>query len=296
MARELVQILTYCDERLILEFPLAMISLTGIGLPPCTLREVQAPFQHGSTYKGFKLNNRLLQLVVHARGCSRKEFWELRRELINKLNPLAGPLTFRLSLDTGEVFDLRNVVYEGTFNAPMDTTGRPTVQNIGFRLLAHDPIWLGSLRHFETLTPTPGEELIFPIKFPIMFDADYYLNEDVEIFLNGDWNVFPDVTLIGELINPTMENRTTGEKIKLFYTIARDEVVTISLEPGNKSCTNNFGDNLIPYLSLDSSFGTFHMSPHPISENGKNEISFYGEAHIPGGYFHFSWRDRYSGV
>jgi hypothetical protein len=296
VAREYAEIITYCDDKVVLVLPLAMTQLQGIGLPPITRRTLRAPFQHGSTYKGFKLEERVLQFTIHLRACSRAEMWEERRRFIRALNPLPGPLVFRIHLDTGEIFDLNNVSYDGVFTAPMNTVGEVTTQDIALRLIAHDPIWLGPETTIRISTSDPVNELLFPATFPIRFGVFFVISDTISLQVTGDWKVYPTIRILGPMDYPLIENQTTDQKIKLNYQIPAGDEVTVTLDPGNKTVVDSHGTNLFSYVSSDSDFAEFALDPDPMADNGVNSIFVYGESGGTGSRFSVSFRDRYSGI
>jgi hypothetical protein len=72
---------------------------------------------------------------------------------------------------------------------------------------------------------------------------------------------------------PVINNTTTGEKLAFNYNISSGEIVTVSLEPGNKSVTNDAGADLIGVLTGDSDTSTFHVAPDPEVAGGINTFS-----------------------
>ena len=54
------------------------------------------------------------------------------------------------------------------------------------------------------------------------------------------------------------------------------KIVTITTEYGNKTITNEDGDNLIGTLTTDSDLATFHVAPDPVAPDGENVFRVQG--------------------
>lgn len=288
-------------KRTYLEMPHAILEATGLAMPPLEHRTVQSPFQHGASYLGFSLQPRVVQFAIHGRGCTRMEMWELRQEFINLLNPLVGTLRIRAEFPDGNVYELHDVVYDSQFDVGTDGQPEPRVQQFGIRMIAYDPVWYSWPQRSAPETLVLEESLIFgntspaTSRFPIVFDATT-LRQEFDITVRGNWNAFPDIILSGPMADPLVENLTTGEKLELDYFIGPTEIVTISTRFGQKSVTNDDGDNLIGYLTTDSDLSTFHLSPDPIVEDGVNEMRIYSESVGDNTDLEIRWFDRLLGI
>ena len=60
---------------------------------------------------------------------------------------------------------------------------------------------------------------------------------------------------------------------QLNYDIAAGEVVTFDLRYGVKEVSNNFGTNLINFITDDSDLAVFSIQPDPIVADGINTFS-----------------------
>lgn len=297
MPDEIFRITSAYDEHLHLEMPIALIEIQGLAMPNMTRRTTKAPFQHGETFQSFVLEPRILQLILHLRGCSREELWEHRQVLQSIINPLLGECQFQIGLRDGTIYRLEQVLYDGRFDATVGPRNEPTVQAVAVRMVAHDPVWYGATSRSITLTPDLIGELVFPIVFPIVFVWEETLEDSEIAAADGTWNSYPTIELYGPMSDPWIHNAATGEKLEMDYDVAVGELVTIDLTPGHKQVYNNLGeDDLVKYLTDDSDLATFHLAPHPIATNGNNEIQ--ARAHLCTGdtQIVLSWYDRYIGI
>jgi hypothetical protein len=282
-------------ERTYLEMPQQVVEVTGMAMPPMDHRTSKAPFQHGSSFVGFSLNPRPIQIMIHMRGCHRLGLWDLRRQFINRINPLVGSLRFRVSYRNGDIFELHDVVYDAGFNVGTNQQPEPAVQRFGARFIAYDPVWFQWPERTETSALTLVDELIFPIEFPIIFGASA-IDDVLTIVTTGNWLTYPTIVLTGPMASPRIVNETTEEELHLEYNISTTETVVITTSFGNKTVENTEGDNLLGYLSSDSDLATFHLDPDPIAEDGVNDLRVYANGCTLSSAFYVRWFDRFLGL
>lgn len=135
------------------------------------------------------------------------------------------------------------------------------------------------------------DRLVFPIWFTgVVISA--YLN----LVYVGTWFSYPTIVIRGPASNPLVRNVTTDEKLELAYTIAAGEVVTFVTEYGNKTVTNQWGDNLLPYLTTDSDLATFHLEPDPGAPGGVNQMYVFGAFVTPATQVALYWTRRFIGI
>lgn len=293
---ETFRIVTACDGKTWLTWPTALTEISGLAMPRLEHRTSRSPFQHGETLLGTVLRPRMVQIVMHLRGCDRPQMWALRTQMLELMNPLLGVFKFQILFDDGNIFELRNVVFDAGFTAGTIRQIQPETQGLAFRLIAYDPVWYSPLEGVEASSAELEPWLVFPMAFSIMFDVADALSEIVNAINSGNWISHPSIIFSGPMEGPIVENLTTGEKLELNYAIAVGEVVTIDTTPGVKTVTNNSGDNLLGYLSSDSDLGTFHLDPSPLAPLGVNRIYFSGINLGGVGQARIEWYNRYLGV
>lgn len=297
MTYELVRIVPACGGKLFLEFPWALTEIQGLDLPPTTYRTTRAPFQHGATLLDFVLEPRIVQIILHLRGHSRLDMWQKRQDIINVLNPLLGPYQLELHMGDGTIYSLHDVVCDGALEAAVRSHGGDaTLQSVGIRMVAQDPVWYGASRRQVIVGPTATDELVLPAEFPIIFDEEGAVAAHLVIDVLGNWETYPIIEFYGPMSNPLVENVTIGEKLSLIYEVAAGEVVTIDTAAGKKSVASNLYGNLVGYLTTDSDLATFRLNPHPLAPDGENTLFAYGGACGVDTQFVVTWHDRYVGV
>lgn len=286
-----------------------LLSISGQGLPPINWITDAGPFQDGETPRDFRLKPRILQYVIKWSECSRQEYYDLRRFLLEAVRPnrstvggrfapvklrkrfpvgTGGPASLYLQavIDTGPAFVARNLQRweEHTFNETL-------------RFIAHDPLWIDdTLRSVQSIF-TQAQEL----KFPITFDADHIifgggvLDQDLNCITLGSWAVFPTIVLTGPMTDPTITNNTTGESIELDTIIGAGQTVTFDLRYGFKTVVDNTGANLIGSITPESDLADFHLECDPGATGGLNIVNVQASGLSQASQFFLSWQDRYIG-
>lgn len=274
-----------------------LVSDTGYGMAPVKYIDQQGPFQHGRTIHDFRLDQRVIQMVIRENGCSRQQYWNIRANLLNFLRPNRQIASGGFSLGTlvktfpdgskraidvtveeGPEFKAREVgkwdewaIYETLrFIAPDPTFYDPTQNTVDF----------GGVKVVR-------DQVTFPVEFDdthIIFDVgDDTSLSPVDITYDGTWLSYPIITLTGPMTGPVITNTTTGDKVDLTaYTIIATDVVTIDLSFGRKTITSIINGNLLGYLSTDSDLATFHIACHPDAPNGVNNIEIVAEDQVLG--------------
>lgn len=71
-----------------------VMSSQGWGMPGVDWITQQSPYQHGATVMDYRLQPRMIQLLVSQSFCNRDDFWTGREALINALRPNRTPISF----------------------------------------------------------------------------------------------------------------------------------------------------------------------------------------------------------
>lgn len=278
-----------------LEMPKQAVEVTGMAMPPMDHRTSRSPFQHGETILGFNLRPRPIQITIHMRGCDRLDMYHKRRDFIRRINPLVGTLRFRVSFRDGRIFELHRVMYDAGFDVGTNNQPEPAVQSFGARFLAYDPVWYEWPQNQDSVTLVTGEELVFPIEFPIVFGG-VGVSDSLDIVNAGTWVSYPTIVLTGPMSHPQVLNLTTEEELTLDYNISSEEVVTISTSFGEKTIESSISGNLLGYLTPDSDLATFHLDPDPLADGGVNTLQVATAASTAQSAFQVYWFNRYLGL
>ena len=254
----------------------------NLGMAPIRYVTQRGPYQHGETMLDYFLEPRIIQVRHRRVEKSRTGQWDARFDLLDALRPnrqainSLEPGILRKIRADGTIRDLNVIVLEGpSFTPATGNNWDEWATDDIIRFIAHDPVFFDPEEIETIFNFSTFEELVFPIDFPIAFFASTFDETDT-IEYSGTWLSYPEIIMTGPMNNPIITNTTTGEKIELDYNIALGETVTVTTEYGNKTITNNDGDNLIGTLTTDSDLATFHIAPDPEAPDGENALRAQG--------------------
>lgn len=261
----------------------SILSMTGWGLPAAEIAETRGPFQHGSDPLTIRIPKREISMNIRHNGCDRNEYWSNRLGLIDALrlnrtsvnNPSPGHLKWFRSDGTIRQVDVF-ITYGPNFNLSQRGWDEHSYQDT-LKFLAHNPI-IYDPSQITSIFTNLGCDLIQQLVFPVTIGTSGFLfglnqcNAINTRTINyaGNWQEYPLITVRGPARNFKITNTETGLFVLLEYVIKPEEQVTFDLRYGRKTVFNNYGENLLGYISTDSDLGSFALEPDPIVPNGIN--------------------------
>jgi hypothetical protein len=123
--------------------PFSLVAITGIGIPALHRLTERGPFQHGATDLGFRLDPRLISIIVHVNATSLSNADANRATLMTAFNPLPStPILLKITRDDGAI---RQIDCHAA--GAVDIPNTPTQDRMGasqrvvIQLQAADPVW-----------------------------------------------------------------------------------------------------------------------------------------------------------
>lgn len=254
----------------------AMLGWTAFGLPPLHYIKDRGPFQHGSTVRDFRLDDRVLDLQPYETGCERQDYWDHQGALLDAIRPnRGGPGRILVILPDFTEREIFVRILSGP-SGDYDATGGQLVSDVRetLRFEAANPVWRDPNIEDEIFVVTPADSCL-PRCLPFCIGSGV-INSTVSITYPGTWLTYPTIVITGPIDEPIVENLTTGEAIELNYNVAAGEVVIITLGQEKDEVINNFGDNLIGTVKNPSDLATFHIEAAPLAPGGVNVIRVIG--------------------
>ena len=268
----------------------ALISFTGMGMPPIQYITQSGPMQNGETILDFRLQPRIIQYSIRRNHCSRDEYKDGRAELINLLRPNRQPTKkfqngrLRKVWPDGTTRDISAVIEQGpAFAARNNSKWDEWSYTETLRFKCVDPTWFDPTLvnvNWDAVTytglifgPYDGNHLIFPDN--MVFGTSGVFSGSVAVAYTGTWFAYPVIKIVGPVQSPIIRNLSLGLKIQLDYNVSLGETVTINTAYGNKTIVNNTGTNLIGLISDDTDLN-FYIAPDPVVPNGINTLAVLG--------------------
>lgn len=291
-------------------------SIEGTGMPPVTYLTQKGPFQHGETLLGYRLQPRVIQMLIRQNYTCRERYWHGRLQILDVLRPNRPGTTgtLRKNFGDGSKIDIDVVIQQGPNFEPAD----PDVWdewsiNEVIRFIAYNPVFYNPYLHtwdFINITLASGVaqdsltmlQLKFAATFPINFNRNIgvpgigggavapTIDPNILAYL-GSWVEYPTIILVGPLDSPfIITNVTTDETIRLNYVVDAGETVTIDLNYGTKTITSTLhpGDSLMGFLDPTSDVGSFHLQPGTnifntsiLGQNANSRVQFkYNDRYV----------------
>jgi hypothetical protein len=279
-----------------------LLTINNQGMPPIEHITTRGVFQHGETWRDYRLRPRTIRLT-HLRETGtqdRADFWAARANILDSIRPNRGTTlgALRKQLDDGTQRDI-DVIISGGMTLPQEEiVGRGCwIVKDFIEFIAHNPVFYDPTEVTSTTTLlSAGDELQFPITFPIEFGGSV-INTTVTITYAGTWSSFPTIEIDGPLDDAIITNNSIGEKIELQYNIPLGETVTITLTPDSKTVVNDSGTNLIGVVTTNSDLATFRLEADPIASGGDNQIVITGGgANVSDTAVRIKYFTRYIGI
>jgi len=69
-----------------------VLEASGWGLPGIDYKTQQGPYQHGVSVRDYRLQSRVVQLLIRQQACDRDAYWARRSQLLNQIRPNREPV------------------------------------------------------------------------------------------------------------------------------------------------------------------------------------------------------------
>lgn len=278
-----------------------ILGSSGHGMSPIEYRTSRGPFQSGETPLDYVLRPRIVQYVHRISACNRTDYWEQRLKIENMVRPnrqvinTFGTGVLRKQLIDGTKYDLNVLLADGPTFVQESNKWDEWGSTHTVRFIAHDPVYYNPTRVDLDNILSGLTELEFPIEFPIWFGAST-IDATTAYTYAGTWLSYPIIVITGPVGSPMIYNVSTGEQVGLTYNVPDGRVVTINLNYGKKTITDDLGNNLIGTLDTSSDFATFHIAPSPEVAGGINNIRVTGASCTVSSKISVQFYTRYIGI
>lgn len=259
----------------------AILDIQGLGVPPVRHVTSKNILNHGSQYVRTLLDERQIPITIFQtedqQNPDRDRYWDMRAELIKFLNIARVEVNtdifvFTVYKSDGTSYTLNVVPDPGPAFLNADSVNFNINEPIMLR--AFDPVWKGEEVSLA-LTASEAEQLVFPITFPITFEAGGSRLSTGVVDYAGDWYSYPTVSLVGPYTTVTLQ--LNGVEVALTTQIATGAQRIIDFDPIRPTIVDGFGNSKFNELAsgLDNVLG-FFFKPEPPGSNQILTIRFAG--------------------
>ncbi len=255
---------------------LYLLSYDGFGVPDFHRFEERGPLQHGTTDRGYRLDNRIITLVLGITGEDARQFRENKLLLTKIFKPTENtPGILRYTENDGYTREIQGYLIGGLeYNA---SDSKYLYQKESISIKCPDPAWYDPDLD-ELYFAIGGGTDVFSVPMVVPFKLGVStVNMSQSIEYRGTVNSYPVITIAGPIRNCCITNESTGDKLDFTgVTIPAGETYTINLAYGYKTIVNSSGQNKIADLTADSDLATFSIEPDPVVFSGINSIHISG--------------------
>jgi len=271
-----------------------VLAKDGFGMPAFHRFEERGPLQHGVTDRGYRLDPRLITLIIGIRGISQTDFYQKRETLLKAFKPDDTGGTLRWQ-EGSVVRQIEGHLIEGLNFS--DSDREYLFQKAPITIKCPDPAWYdpeGKAIGFGI--GGGGDTLTIPLTIPLTVGASS-LNMSQQIQYNGSLPTYPIITIRGPITNCVITHSETGDKLDFTgYTISEDTVYTIDLRYGHKTVTDQNGDSQVHKLTDASDLATFRLETDPIVSGGANSIHVSGTNITASTEITLQYYEKYIGI
>lgn len=265
--------------------------LEGMGVPRTSIAKQKAPYQDGYSFIDVLLESRTI-VIQGAYGTTLKnmsQIYTARRAIAKTFNPKAGMGTI-LYTD-----DIQGKLIYGVPTEPnMPDKPYGNYWKFMISIECFDPYWKDISETSKRMSLiTPAWEFPFSLDTVTGFQFSTLATTNNIVINNwGDWIAPVKLKFYGPALNPKIENKTTGQFIKLNTSILLNEYVELSTQFGNKYADLHKADGSIvdamASLDLTSTFWGLAL--------GNNTLGFTTDDASQIAYCDVLYRLQYVGV
>lgn len=267
----------------------AVEEIDGFGMPPLHRISERGPLQHGESDRGYRLDPRLIQIVLKLRTNGWESAYARRQELLSFVSPMT-PISLRFTQPDGTVRQIEGHCVDGPDFATKDRL-RDRFQRAALRILCPDPAWYDPERQsIYAVGGGGGLGFLFPMPVPWLMGGEII---EAELIVNyaGTWLEYPQIVITGPIANPRIEHMETGDVLEFGGpAIVEGDAYTIDLRYGHKTIVDSIGSNKISELTAESDLATWHLQP------GVNTLHLSGTSGGSATKIQLNYFNRYLGV
>ena len=267
----------------------------SLGMAPLHRILERGPNQHGETDLGFRLDPRIVNLVIGLFGTDDGDYWNARKELLKIFTPSTTPIALTFTLPNG---DSRALDVHVEKDLKLSSTDRKRIaHSVGIQLRASNPTFYDPTLQSITFGiggAAAGWSIPMPVATPV---GKTSINQVKTFIYNGSFLSSPIVRITGPITDPVVTNVSTGEVLDFSgTTIVAGDYYLIDCNYGKKTVVDSSGINRYDKLSQGSDLATFHLAYHPEVIDGENDIRVSGTGINDQTEIYMAFYVRYIGI
>lgn len=267
----------------------------GFGMAPLHRLTERGPMQDGVTDRGYRLDPRIVTLVIPIIGASWEDRYTRRQEILRFLRPGDTPVILRFTDPSGNIYQLDGHLQSGPLFGTKDMWGNQF--KAVMRLVCPDPTWYGdSISVVFELGGGSDSGMRVPTTIPHTIGASV-IDSTIGIDYDGTYRSYPIIRIVGPIDDCIITNETTGDKLDFSgVSIAPGDWYLIDCRYGYKTIVDSNGANKVTDLTTDSDLATFSIEIDEGQEITPNAIRVSGNSISTATKVYITVYKRYIGV
>ena len=224
--------------------------LLGLGMPDYTIWADQSPAYDGEIIRGVRADPREITIPIHVYARSRPECLAIYHDLVDDLDPQAGPGEIRISEADGSYRTIRGYYASGLEGRDDDDSTGRTWLSVALVFRCESPFWEGveeSVR-WKLAVSAPGS--FYPILPLAVKDAE--VSGQFNATNKGNVRAFPIWETTGPYTSITATNETTGRLFSIDKALVGGDTSVVDTRQGIKSAVLNGTVNLWEWMDIDA--------------------------------------------
>jgi hypothetical protein len=253
--------------------------ITGFDMPSVRTNIEERPEDDGAVAGAFYFGARSVTMRGRVQKASAAERNAWVMSLQRAARGLRSSVTLRATPSGGPPMQVT-----GRLEQPLRVTGA-YVKEWQLAFVCPDPYIYSQTLNTQTSMgggTVPGAA--FPLVFPIAFGAGVYTSLDMLVTNAGNVDAPLTIRIYGPLVNPQIQNNTTGEALWVDATLASGEYVT--LNTGARTATLQDGSNAYHLVRFPDS-AWWKLVP------GVNDLRVFASSQGAGSQLTVEWRDAW---
>lgn len=266
--------------------PYLLNTIEGLGEVEAENQTQTFPYQDGFVPLDTILRERVIPFTITIVANYPGELNHLRKQISRVFNPKLGEGT--LIYEDGYQVKMIKGKADSLPTFPAGSGNRtPLTQVSSISLSCSNPYWQDLQAVSRALVAYEGK-FSFPFIFPTQFGIE---GDSTTLYNEGDTATPVVVTIQGPINKPMIENRTTGEYMRVNTAIGADEVLYIDTNPRHKRVEIHRPNQIIKAMGYFEHAGDFWQL-----QVGANEVRFQASEGIAEAIAAISWHNQYIGI
>lgn len=226
-----------------------LLNFDGFEQGQVNIQSSKAPYQDGETYIDNIFAKKVITLTIALYGDTQQEVFDRRLIVSRIFGSRLGIGTLRFQQVAGSTYDIDVITKSISF-------GNVTSKNHNvaiIELIAPNPFWYDPTQIEQIMVGFSGG-FSFPFSFPFNLGT---VGSEVEVTNAGNIETPVMIYFYGEVVDPVMQNLTTGEDITIIKTVNDGDILIINTAFGEKSVMILSGGvytNAFEYVDPESVF------------------------------------------